>query len=144
MKGFLRQEELVEIIENSDIGVVPYLSDPFMDLALSTKTFEYVSMGLPVVASRLPSLTALFNEESIHYFAAGDAADLANKIIALCSDPIARKAYAERAAGAYEKFSWPIMADRYLNVINAQLTNTQKPYGRSRSNGNSVRNGKWA
>jgi glycosyltransferase involved in cell wall biosynthesis len=89
-----------------------------MDLALSTKTFEYVNMGLPVVASRLPSLTALFNDASIHYFAPGNAAELANAIAALCHNPTARQAYVERAARVYEKFSWPIMADRYLNLIN--------------------------
>ena len=117
LNGFLRQEDIVEVIENSDLGVVPYLSDPFMDLALSTKTFEYVGMGLPVVASRLPSLTALFDETSLHYFAPGAAADLANKIAALCGNPQARKEYADRAAVTYEKFSWPIMAERYLALI---------------------------
>ncbi len=128
VNGFRRQEEIVAIIENSDIGVAPYLSDPFMDLALSTKTFEYVNMRLPVVASRLPSLTALFNDASIHYFSPGNAADLANAIAALCSDPSARKAYVERAARVYKKFSWPIMGDRYLDLIN----------------GMTIRNVKWA
>lgn len=117
LRGFLRQEEIVALIESADAGVVPYLSDPFMDLALSTKTFEYVSMGLPVVASRLPSLTVLFNDTSLHYFTPGEAEDLANKIAALCSNSCARKEYADRAAGIYKTFSWSIMSQRYLDLI---------------------------
>ncbi|MQY78711.1 MAG: glycosyltransferase, partial [Bacteroidetes bacterium] len=42
--GYLSLEEISLKIEHSHIGIVPYLSDPFMNLALSTKTFEYVAM----------------------------------------------------------------------------------------------------
>jgi glycosyltransferase involved in cell wall biosynthesis len=121
--GFLHQEEIVKIIESSDLGIVPYLSDPFMDLALSTKTFEYVNMRLPTVASKLPSLTALFDDESIKYFAPGNAADLADKIAAFCGDPEARQSYTERAATAYQKIAWPVMAERYRRLIQDLMVN---------------------
>ncbi len=60
--GYLAHEEIRELLYDMDIGVVPYLSDAFMELALSTKSFEYVAMGLPVVASRVAAMTSLFSD----------------------------------------------------------------------------------
>ena len=85
--GYLSLEEISLKIEYSHIGIVPYLSDPFMNLALSTKTFEYVAMGLPVIASRLPSLTYIFDDKCINYFEPGNAKDLAKSILEFCLNP---------------------------------------------------------
>jgi len=117
LQNYVPLEKIVEVIEDSDVGIVPYLSDPFMNLALSTKTFEYVSMGLPVIASRLPSLTALFNDRSIHYFDPNNAQSLAQAVAGVCHHPTVSEEYAVRAARTYEDFSWPIMAQRYLDLI---------------------------
>ena len=67
LEGWRSLEEIYTIILQSDIALVPYLCDDFMNLALSTKTFEYVAAGVPVVASRLQSIEAIFHEEDIHY-----------------------------------------------------------------------------
>jgi glycosyltransferase involved in cell wall biosynthesis len=117
LNGYLNREQLVKVIAATDMGVVPYLSDAFMDLALSTKIFEYVSMRVPVVAARIPSITSLFDEASISYFNPGDENDLAKEILELCDQPQLRKARVERAACVHEKIAWPIMAARYQNLI---------------------------
>jgi glycosyltransferase involved in cell wall biosynthesis len=124
--AYLSLEEIKQIISQSDIGIVPYQSDAFMDLALSTKTFEYVAMRLPVVASRLPSLTGIFKEDSIHYVDPGNASDLAEKIAELCFHPEVREQYVIRAAAAYQPIVWPIMAERYLNLISTQIDGLTK------------------
>ncbi len=120
--GYLPLEKVTETIGGSDIGVVPYLSDPFMNLALSTKIFEYVSMRMPVVASRLDSITSVFDGKSIEYFEPGNADDLAVKLVRVCRAPASRKGYIERAARAYESMSWPVMSKRYLDEINGLIS----------------------
>jgi glycosyltransferase involved in cell wall biosynthesis len=83
LNGYVNGDEIVAKIASADIGIVPYLSDPFMDLALSTKTFEYISMHKPVIAARLPSILSLFDENSIAFFMPGNAVDMAEKILRL-------------------------------------------------------------
>lgn len=117
LKGYRPLEEIVELIKQSDIGIVPYMSDSFMDIALSTKSFEYVAMGLPVVASRLPSITSMFDDECVAYFESGNAEDLADRLIEFHRDPERKKSCVENALDAYQDISWPIMEKRYVDLI---------------------------
>ncbi len=126
LKGYNPQEKIVAEMDNFDIAVVPYLSDHFMDLAVSTKTFEYAFMEVPIVASRLPSFTMLFDEKSINYFESGNAQQLANKILEFCTNPRMRKAFVKRSSKIYQKFAWSIMGDRYLKTINHLIEDNGK------------------
>lgn len=110
--------EIYDIIKNMDIGVVPYNNDNFMNLALSTKTFEYVSTGLPVVASRLKSTRELFSDDSIKYFEPGNSKDLAEKIIDFSYNYNDRKMYVDRAYIQYNNFSSDVNYTKFSNIIN--------------------------
>ena len=123
--GMRSLEEINEIIKISDIGVVPYLSDEFMNLALSTKTFEYAATGLPVVASRTEALTSLFNDECIQYFQPGDETDMAEKIVQLCRDPQRRKQQSIRSQDVLDEISYSVMVDRYLNLMQGLIQNNK-------------------
>lgn len=120
--GYLPLEKIKQVIDDADIGVVPYLNDTFMNLALSTKVFEYVSMRLPVVAARLNSITSIFDDRSLEYFDPGSATDLADAISRICRAPALRKGYIQRASEAYASVSWPIMSKRYLGTINGLIS----------------------
>lgn len=120
--GFLGLSEIIEVINRSDFGVVPYLSDPFMNLALSTKIFEYVSMRMPVVASRLQSITSIFDDRSIMYFEPGNPNDLSKKIIEMCGNPEESRKYSEYASQAYSNISWPVMSERYIKTVNGLIS----------------------
>lgn len=120
--GYLNVKEIVEAINASHMGVVPYLSDEFMNLALSTKTFEYVSMGMPVVAARLDSIKSIFSESSIAFFPPGQPKGLAERVFELCSKPEMRKSMAEKAFESYSKMAWPVMSSRYINLISSLIT----------------------
>lgn len=115
--AFIGIEEIRKNISEADIGIAPYASDEFMDLALSTKVFEYVAMGLPVVASGLVSIRSVFSEKSISYFTPGDPRDLCEKISAACKNPLARKHMSANALSEYERISWPEMSKKYLELI---------------------------
>ncbi len=119
--GYLTHEEIREMLYDMDIGVVPYLRDSFMDLALSTKSFEYVAVGLPVVASRVASMTALFTDGSLLYFTAGDATDLAAGIEKACIEPEIRRSLVAQADREYAALAWPVQEARYVGLVESLL-----------------------
>lgn len=124
--GYLTHEEIREMLYDMDIGVVPYLRDSFMDLALSTKAFEYVAVGLPVVASRVDSMTALFSDASLCYSDPGSASSLAAGIRLLCYSPQDRRDRCARADGEYAPLAWPVMEARYLSLVGG-LIESKRP-----------------
>ena len=119
-------EEIVKIINASDVGIVPYLSDEFMSLALSTKGFEYIAMGLPVVASRLDPMTHIFDDDSVTYFEPGNPRDLADSVLRLCEQPDLRQSRTEKASVVYEEIAWPIMRERYVGLIKEYIERRAK------------------
>ena len=122
LNGFVSLDEISSILRNSDIGLVPYESDDFMNLALSTKTFEYATTGLPVVASRLDSITSIFDDDAVRFADPAGAEDFAAKIAELCLDPERRRSQSETARNCLAEISDKIMADRYLKLVRS-LTN---------------------
>lgn len=113
----MQLSQLSDIIGRFDLGVVPYLSDRFMNLALSTKTFEYIAAGLPVVASRLRSTAELFSDRAIEYAQPGDPFDLAEKISYMCLHPRIRSERRAEAFREYVRFSTVVRNETYLRVI---------------------------
>lgn len=109
--------EIYDIIKTCDIGVVPYLDDNFMNLALSTKTFEYVAAGLPVVASRLRSTMRIFDDQCITYFDVNNENDLPDKLYQLCLSPDLRRKRAEAAHKVYKKLPGKVMGERLVKVV---------------------------
>lgn len=118
-------EEIIELIKTMDIGVVPYIASDYMHLALSTKAFEYVASGLPVISSRLRSMETIFRKSSVSFFEPGDTQDFVNKVIELCNNPELRKNQVSSAYKDLQNVSWKVVSDKYESVIN-NLINQKK------------------
>ena len=115
-------EEISEFIRESDIGIVPYINNTYMNLALSTKTFEYAASGLPIVATKLRTLSTIFDNNSISYTSSGNPEDLAEKVINLCMGPELRRKQAVNANNSMNEISDNIMAARYMNLVNTVIS----------------------
>jgi glycosyltransferase involved in cell wall biosynthesis len=117
LSGWLRPAQVCQEIREADIGLVPYLDNGFMNLAFSTKTFEYAATGLPVVASRLRSIGSVFDERAVRYAQPGDAGSMAEKVVELCLNPELRRRQAERALGSLAGISGAVMERRYVHLM---------------------------
>ena len=104
-------------LEAAHIGVVPTLHDRFTELLLPVKLLEYVHMGLPIVASRLPGIGGYFSERELCEFRAGDPEDLARAIESLCADPASARARAEGATLCLRDIAWEHQRERYLGLV---------------------------
>ncbi|MCU0343450.1 MAG: glycosyltransferase family 4 protein [Ignavibacterium sp.] len=116
-------EYILEILKSFDIGVVPYMGTAYMHLSLSTKAFEYIASGVPVISSRLRSMENVFSSKSISFFEAGNPDDLAKKTIELCNNPELRKTAIHSAFKDLEKVSWKVMSNKYFNLIRSLIKN---------------------
>jgi glycosyltransferase involved in cell wall biosynthesis len=101
----------------SHIGVVPTLHDHFTELLLPVKLLEYVHMGLPVIASRLPGISSYFGERDLTEFTAGDEHDLARAVESLCADPGAARERAASATRRLAEIGWESQRARYLSLV---------------------------
>ena len=103
-------------LEAAHIGVVPTLRDPFTELLLPVKLLEYVHMGLPAIAPRLPVIERYFSDDELRFFEPDSAESLAQAIAAVCADPAAARARAERAAVRLAELAWTRQRERYLGT----------------------------
>ncbi len=109
-------EEIPGRVAEADLGVVPTLQDGFTDLLLPVKLLEYVHMGLPVVASRLPVIERYFGDDLL-LAEPGDAASIAAAIEGVRSDPVAARTRAERASKRLAKIEWRQQRQGYLELV---------------------------
>ena len=60
--GFLGRDGVKETMRRSSVGLVTLLPDPNFETALPVKLFEYMSAGIPVIASDFPVWKAIVEE----------------------------------------------------------------------------------
>ena len=123
--------EIPQKLEGAHVGVVPTLKDSFTELLLPVKLLEYVHLGIPVVASRLPVTERYFSDREVKFFEPGSAQSLASAIEDVCANPTETSARAERASERLKSFQWSRQQERYLSVVE-QLVTRRGPLARGR------------
>jgi len=111
-------------LAEADLGVVPTLRDGFTEMLLPVKLLEYVHMGLPVVASRLPVIERYFGDDLL-LAEPGDPASIAAAIEGVRSDPVAARTRAERASKRLAKIEWRQQRQGYLDLVDGLVTGSR-------------------
>jgi glycosyltransferase involved in cell wall biosynthesis len=112
--GYLPIEETLARVAKADCGIIPNLPSTLNRFALSSKLFEYVALGIPVVVSRLETLAAHFDPDEVTFFEPGDAASLAEAIRWVAEHPAEAEAKTAQAKARAEGYSWERNRARYL------------------------------
>jgi glycosyltransferase involved in cell wall biosynthesis/peptidoglycan/xylan/chitin deacetylase (PgdA/CDA1 family) len=109
--------ELPEILKDADMGIVPTKAAVFSDEALSMKSLEYMTLGIPIVISRTTAHSYYYNEDMVKFFTPEDENDLARKIVALCKDKAERNRLVDNANIFLETHGWGCVKEDYYNII---------------------------
>jgi glycosyltransferase involved in cell wall biosynthesis len=109
-------EEIPARLEAADLGVVPTLRDDFTEMLLPVKLLEYVHMGLPVVASRLPVIERYFGDDVL-LAEPGDPASFAAAIEGVRSAPDSALARAQGASERLARIEWRRQREQYLQLV---------------------------
>jgi glycosyltransferase involved in cell wall biosynthesis len=117
--GFVPIDDLLAEIVDADAGLVAMRRNPFRDLTLCNKMFDYVSMGVPALVSRTSSVEQVYDERDFLLFESDDPADLAERIAQLVEDPSMGDALARHALATTEPLRWPHQRARYVEVLRA-------------------------
>ena len=119
--GFVPQPELVRGIAAADVGIIALKRDPFRDVALPGKIFDFVLLHKPVISSRTSSVEEMFGSECVELFESGDARDLARAIGALYHDPERRERMVRLAEAKAEPLQWSRQRLVYRDVVDRLL-----------------------
>lgn len=99
-------EQIVSAIDSCDVGIIPNRRNAFTNINTPVRIFEYLARGKPVIAPRTPGIQDYFDEDSLVFFEAGNAEELAQKIEFVASQPEEASSIAERGQQIYKTHSW--------------------------------------
>ena len=115
--GAVSLDRIASVIANADLGVVPKRADSFGNEAYSTKIMEFMSQGVPVVASRTRIDTLYFEEGVVHFFRSGDSQAMAQAMLDVVNDKDLRDSLIARGYEYVERNGWDQKKKEYLALI---------------------------
>jgi glycosyltransferase involved in cell wall biosynthesis len=105
--GYVHHEELPTLIYAADVGIIPYEKNYNLNMVLTLKLLEYLSMGTRVVSTNLKSIRNLFGKYDFIRFS-NDAEEFSENIVSSLG-----KGKSDEAVMIIRKdFSWDKVTDR--------------------------------
>lgn len=115
-------DRMAQVMANADLGVVPKRADSFGNEAYSTKIMEFMSQGVPVVASLTKIDAFYFKEGIVHFFQSGDSEAMAKAMLDVINDKNLRESLVLRGYEYVELNSWNRRKKEYLDLIDSLST----------------------
>lgn len=115
---FLPSREIARVMAATDIAIEPKRSmSAFGNEALSTKILEFMSLGVPVIASRTTIHAYYYGQSIIQYYDHDDEFALAGEMLRLKNDPSLRARLAENASQYAKENTWDACQQEYLDLV---------------------------
>jgi glycosyltransferase involved in cell wall biosynthesis len=115
-------DSIPDLMANADIGVVLERADGFGDEAYSTKIMEFMSQGVPVVASRTAADSYYFNDETVGFFRSGDDEDMARTLLNVIEDRDLRDRMSRSGLEYAARNGWDTRKTEYLDLVDSLCT----------------------
>lgn len=115
--------QLPEILSDADLGIVPTKNSVFSDEAVSMKSFEYLSLGIPIVISKTKAHSYYYNSSMVKFFNPEDGKDLALSVAELYKDAEERKRLACNAQTFIKTYGWNQTKKTYYEIIDRLMSN---------------------
>jgi len=116
-------EELVPVIADCDVGVIPNRDSAFAAINTPTRIFEYLVLGKPVIAPHSQGIVDYFDDTSLIYFELGNAEDLTRKLEYVFSHPDEATEIVKKGQAVYQGHSWYVESKRLTSLVGGLLGN---------------------
>lgn len=94
--GWLPASSAWSYMRSAEIGFSPIPRGYLLDMGSPTKTVEYMALGLPVIGNENPDQAQLIAESGAGLCVPLEVIALANAVVALLNDPLARKSMGDK------------------------------------------------
>jgi glycosyltransferase involved in cell wall biosynthesis len=152
LRGPVPLDQIAHIMAGADIGVVPKKNDDFGGEAFSTKTLEFMTLGVPIIVAGTKIDRIYFDDSIVRFFEPGNVDDLAAAMHRLIHDKTLRDGLAANAAVFAERNRWTDKKHLYLNLVDGLCWNSsngsrlhaygkEKPSRDVRPNAQTIRHG---
>ena len=117
--GTIPLDRIPEVMANADLGVVPKRADGFGNEACSTKIMEFMSQGVPVIASRTKIDTYYFDDTVLRFFPSGDVQGLADAMLELIHHKPLRDSLRAHANEYMSRNTWEVHKKDYFDLVDS-------------------------
>jgi glycosyltransferase involved in cell wall biosynthesis len=116
--GFRPYRELANNQAAGDVLVLPNTAKNENSARYTSplKLFTYMASGRPIIASDLPSIREVLDDESAYFFIPDDAQSLTNNIL-IALDTTAALEKAQKASELVKKYTWESRAQSILQAL---------------------------
>ena len=119
LKKTMSIDKIVEVMASADVGIVPKRDDSFGGEAFSTKTLEFMSLGVPIIVSKTKIDQYYFDESIVKYFNPEDEKDLAEAMLLLIKNKEMREKLSRNALKFIEKNNWRVKKHIYFDLVDS-------------------------
>jgi len=119
LMGEREQSELPVLLSAADVLVLPHPDNDYSQSPM--KLFEYMASGVPIVASRLPSLEEVLNDRNAVLVRAGSAEALATGITQVLNDCTRAEALGAQARCDVEAYTWEARGEKIARLVRETL-----------------------
>jgi len=117
LRDALPLEEIIPIVAQADIGIVPKRAESFGNMAFSTKIFEFMALNVPAIVSKTAIDSHYFNDSIVRFFEPGNVESLADAMLELIKDRQQRVILAQNAAAFIQENAWVHKGKEYLDLV---------------------------
>lgn len=121
LAGWMDYAKLPDVVLHSDVGILPFHDCDHIRASLANKLFEYMALGLPIIASDIPVQTRIVKDAGCGLvFAPRDADGFAEAIERLCEDAALAQACGEAGRRTTARlYNWDVDGARFVATLEA-------------------------
>jgi glycosyltransferase involved in cell wall biosynthesis len=111
--------DIVQVMSQADLAVVPKRAESFGNEAVSTKVLEFMALGIPVLQSRTKVGTYYDTESRVKFFESENVDDLAKCMLLLIRDQQLRERLVANALEYVKENNWMVKKHVYLELVDS-------------------------